>query len=259
MNKSCDCDLQKLGKKQANGPVSAYRDRRFKGSQEDYVQALHTSTTVYIGNLSFYTTEEQIYEVFHRTGEIKKIIMGLDKNTMTPCGFCFVQYYTREDTEDSVKYISGSILDDRPIRADFDWGFEEGRQWGRGRSGGQVRDEYRTDFDPGRGGYGKGVQEEISKIRYRELGSPEMGLPLSFQGRLGSGIQPVPFPGRQGGGGGGGGPQRRETGRKRGRDDAPVVSSEIVVKETTESETRPERNPRFRERGDDSDEEGGKV
>jgi len=29
-------------------------------------------------------------------------------------------------------------LDDRPIRVDFDWGFQEGRQWGRGRSGGQV-------------------------------------------------------------------------------------------------------------------------
>lgn len=37
-----------------------------------------------------------------------------------------------------MKYISGTILDDRPIRVDFDWGFQEGRQWGRGRSGGQV-------------------------------------------------------------------------------------------------------------------------
>ncbi|KMT11695.1 hypothetical protein BVRB_5g106320 [Beta vulgaris subsp. vulgaris] len=59
-----------------------------------------------------------------------------------------VRYYSREDTEDAVKYISGTIHDDRPIRVDFDWGFQEGRQWGRGRSGGQVRDEYRTDYDP---------------------------------------------------------------------------------------------------------------
>lgn len=50
----------------------------------------------------------------------------------------FIRYYSREDTEDAVKYISGTILDDRPIRVDFDWGFQEGRQWGRGRSGGQV-------------------------------------------------------------------------------------------------------------------------
>lgn len=50
----------------------------------------------------------------------------------------FCRYYSRDDAEDAVKYISGTILDDRPIRVDFDWGFQEGRQWGRGRSGGQV-------------------------------------------------------------------------------------------------------------------------
>ncbi|CAA6671525.1 unnamed protein product [Spirodela intermedia] len=148
--------------------LSAYRDRRFPGTQEEYDHALQTSTTLYIGNLSFYTTEEQVYELFSRAGEIKKIIMGLDKNTKTPCGFCFVLYYSRDDAEDAVKYISGTILDDRPIRVDFDWGFEEGRQWGRGRSGGQVRDEYRTDYDPDillRCGYGKLVQKELEAQR----------------------------------------------------------------------------------------------
>nr|XP_009774544.1 PREDICTED: nuclear cap-binding protein subunit 2-like [Nicotiana sylvestris] len=128
--------------------ISAYRDRRFSGTQEEFEDALLKSTTVYVGNMSFYTTEEQVYELFSRAGEIKKIVMGLDKNSKTPCGFCFVMFYSRDDTEDSVKYISGTILDDRPIRVDFDWGFQEGRQWGRGRSGGQVRDEYRTDYDP---------------------------------------------------------------------------------------------------------------
>lgn len=43
--------------------ISQYRDRRFEGNQEQFEQALRTSTTVYVGNLSFYTTEEQIYEV----------------------------------------------------------------------------------------------------------------------------------------------------------------------------------------------------
>ncbi|KAI3799505.1 hypothetical protein L1987_34804 [Smallanthus sonchifolius] len=147
--------------------ISAYRDRRFPGTQEEYENALQTSTTVYIGNMSFYTTEEQLYELFSRAGEIKKIVMGLDKNTKTPCGFCFVMYYSREDTEDAVKYISGTILDDRPIRVDFDWGFQDGRQWGRGRSGGQVRDEYRTDYDPDilLCGYGKLVQQELEEQR----------------------------------------------------------------------------------------------
>lgn len=75
---------------QEQAKLSAYRDRRFSGTQEEFDEALRTSSTVYIGNVSFYTTEEQIYELFSRAGEIKKIIMGLDKNTKTPCGFCFV-------------------------------------------------------------------------------------------------------------------------------------------------------------------------
>lgn len=63
------------------------------------------------------------------------------------------------------RYINGTRLDDRIIRTDWDAGFKEGRQFGRGKSGGQVRDEYRTDYDEGRGGYGKLVQ---SKIRRRD-------------------------------------------------------------------------------------------
>ena len=77
-------------------------------------------------------------QVFSRAGDVKRIIMGLDKHQMTPCGFAFVVYYTRQDAEDAVKYISGTIMDDRPVRVDFDWGFKDGRQYGRGRSGGQV-------------------------------------------------------------------------------------------------------------------------
>uniref|UniRef100_A0A7I4BAG9 Nuclear cap-binding protein subunit 2 n=1 Tax=Physcomitrium patens TaxID=3218 RepID=A0A7I4BAG9_PHYPA len=234
--------------------LSAYRDRRFLGSQDEFEHALRTSTTVYVGNLSFYTTEEQIYEVFSRTGELKKIIMGLDKNSKTPCGFCFVLFYTREDTEDAVKYISGTILDDRPIRVDFDWGFQEGRQWGRGRSGGQVRDEYRTDYDPDilNCCYGKLVQKEL-EVR-RQL--VEYDQPVGMGG--------VQYPNLGEGGGGnefrrgkdrhGNGGNRHREGRKRYRDeDAPPADG---VKRQ-DRELKVEKNPRFREKGDSDEEDGG--
>ena len=48
-----------------NPTISQYRDRRFVGGQEEFEECLRTSTTLYIGNLSFYTTEEQILEVWH--------------------------------------------------------------------------------------------------------------------------------------------------------------------------------------------------
>ena len=127
---------------------------------------MRQTTTLYVGNMSFYTTEEQIYELFGMCGEVKRVVMGLDKFKRTPCGFCFVEYYLREDGEAAMRYINGTRLDDRIIRTDFDAGFVEGRQYGRGKSGGQVRDEYRTDFDSGRGGYGKIVQQKLEVQDY---------------------------------------------------------------------------------------------
>lgn len=105
--------------------------------------------------------------------------MGLDRFNKTPCGFCFVEYYHHQDALDCLKYIGGTKLDERIIRTDLDPGFEEGRQFGyvaptttvsestvliwrcrRGKSGGQVRDEYREEYDPGRGGYGRAYDEQ---------------------------------------------------------------------------------------------------
>ena len=37
------------------------------------------------------------------------------------------------------------------------------RHFRRGKSGGQVRDEYRDEFDPGRGGYGRAIADERLK------------------------------------------------------------------------------------------------
>jgi hypothetical protein len=37
-----------------------------------------------------------------------------------------------------MKYVSGTKLDERIIRCDLDLGYKEGRQFGRGKSGGQV-------------------------------------------------------------------------------------------------------------------------
>ena len=65
-----------------------------------------------------------------------------------------LRYDEHHGAKACVDYLSGTKLDDRIIRTEIDSGFVEGRQYGRGSSGGQVRDETRTDYDPGRGGYG---------------------------------------------------------------------------------------------------------
>lgn len=44
-------------------PKSSYVDRQFRGTFEEYQQALAVSTTIYVGNLSFFTTEEYFLHV----------------------------------------------------------------------------------------------------------------------------------------------------------------------------------------------------
>ena len=137
---------------------------------------MQTTALLYVGNLSFHTTEEQgtpvdssrsvcralltcwflrhtVYEHFGRCGEIKRVIMGRNKLTQQQCGFCFVEYFNHDNAYDARRFLNATKLDDRVIRIDLDWGFTEGRQYGRGQSGGQVRDEYRPDYDPARGGW----------------------------------------------------------------------------------------------------------
>ena len=73
--------------------LSSYRDQHFKGTRTEQEKLLKLTTTLYVGNMSFYTTEEQLYELFGKCGDVKRIVMGLDKFKRTPCGFCFVEYY----------------------------------------------------------------------------------------------------------------------------------------------------------------------
>ncbi|KAI0273552.1 RNA-binding domain-containing protein [Gloeopeniophorella convolvens] len=170
---------------------SNYKDSQARVDRQRQNDMLSKSTTLYIGNLSFFTTEEQIYDIFSRCanpedgGGVKRIIMGLDRHTRTPCGFCFVEYYTHAEALASMRYISGTKLDERIIRCDLDLGYKEGRQFGRGKSGGQVRDEHRQDYDPGRGGWGAQAQRlEAERRRQVEerYADTEQGAPVAGGG-----------------------------------------------------------------------------
>ncbi|KAI5450724.1 nuclear cap binding complex subunit [Naganishia albida] len=191
---------------------SSYKDHHARESREEREARLANSTTLYVGNLSFYTTEAQIYELFSQCadptegGGIKRIIMGLDRNTKTPCGFAFVEYYLHSEALASMRYISGTKLDERVIRCDLDPGYIEGRQFGRGKSGGQVRDEYREEYDGGRGGWGHDVLRRQNQAEKRLQGHYDTY--ASEVGGLGMAGADVPT-----------GEGYERDNRKRGRDD----------------------------------------
>jgi len=216
-------------------PLTQYKDRLFKGSMEEYLDRLRSSATLYVGNVSFFTSEEQIWSLFAKCGVVKTVIMGLDKHKLTPCGFCFVEYHNRVDAERAVKYLNGTKLDDREVRIDFDWGFQDGRQFGRGKSGGQVRDEYRTNYDAGRGGYGVLIKNELENLNEEGVAGANEG-----DGFRGGGDHGPSSAANAAAGGGGGGAAAPKVGSKRGRDD-----------DSDEEMEEEKGNPRFR--GDDAD------
>src|SRR5271156_6056058 len=95
---------------------------------------VHSAAQItHLSDRSFYTTEEQIHELFsklarpesrdlratancRRCGEIKRLVMGLDRFQKTPCGFCFVEYFTHQQACDCMRFINGTKLDERVVR-----------------------------------------------------------------------------------------------------------------------------------------------
>lgn len=140
-----------------DGPSAYFINKASRGNEDAKrnLKKLVATRTLYVGNLSFYTTEEQIHELFTKAGRIARIVMGLDRIKGTPCGFCFVEYESHRDSLHAVRYLQDTVLDDREISIDLDSGFVEGRQYGRGYFGGQIQDQDRTNDDPCRGGWGQ--------------------------------------------------------------------------------------------------------
>jgi nuclear cap-binding protein subunit 2 len=152
---------------------------------------VNQSCTLWVGNLSFYTTEEQIEAVFGPVGRIVGIAMGLNSKDHTPCGFAFIQYETHAEAADAIQMLNKSRLDDRKITVQWDdqpivgssvdQAVLSQRLWGRGIDGGQVVDVVKQGFDPGRGGVGflrreaagvpKGVVED-ALVRYTWVPPP---------------------------------------------------------------------------------------
>ena len=55
------------------GPAKRYWDKTHYATFEDQLAALRQSTTVYIGNLSYYTSEQHVYEMARQVGPIKRV------------------------------------------------------------------------------------------------------------------------------------------------------------------------------------------
>uniref|UniRef100_A0A8C7US70 RRM domain-containing protein n=1 Tax=Oncorhynchus mykiss TaxID=8022 RepID=A0A8C7US70_ONCMY len=86
---------------------------------------------LFVGGLSFDTTEQSLAEAFSKYGNIAKCDVIMDRETGRPRGFGFVKYDNAEDAKDAMEGMNGQSLDGRTIRVN-----EAGQGGGRGGGGG---------------------------------------------------------------------------------------------------------------------------
>ena len=75
------------------------------------------ATRLYVGNLSWDTTEESLRLAFGQDGRtVKEVHIVSDRETGRPRGFAFVEMGSDSDAQGAVGALDGSVLDGRNIK-----------------------------------------------------------------------------------------------------------------------------------------------
>src|SRR5271165_2020664 len=70
---------------------------------------------LYVGNLSYNTTEDQIRTLFAQVGQVDSVSLITDRETGRAKGFGFVEMNTEEGSREGIKRFNGYMLDDRAL------------------------------------------------------------------------------------------------------------------------------------------------
>lgn len=92
---------------------------------------------IYVGNLSYSTTEEQLRQAFEGFGEVVSVNIITDRDSGRPRGFAFLEMSGQDEAEAAISALNGKELDGRTLKVN-----EARQRESRGGRGG------------GRGGYG---------------------------------------------------------------------------------------------------------
>ncbi len=90
-------------------------------------------TRLFVGNLSFQATEEDVWELFQHAGTLGSVRIVTDHFTGRSRGFGFVEMATREAAVEAIKMLNGRLFLDRHLVVD-----EARPQPQRGRGGPRV-------------------------------------------------------------------------------------------------------------------------
>ena len=94
-------------------------------------------TKLFVGNLSYDTTEEDLRSLFAQAGTVSSVALITERDTGRSKGFAFVEMGSREEANQAIHLFNGSLLGDRALKVDIARPREERPSQGYGnRSGG---------------------------------------------------------------------------------------------------------------------------
>ena len=103
---------------------------------------------VYVGGLSYSTTEDALRTLFAQAGTVKSVHVATDRDSGRPRGFAFVEMSTQGEMDKAIHMFNGHELDGRTLTVNQAKPREERRGGGGGYGGGGG--------GYGGGGYGGG-------------------------------------------------------------------------------------------------------
>src|SRR4029077_9637371 len=109
------------------------------------------STKLFVGNLSFDTTENDLQDAFAAYGTVTEANLMMDRMTNRPRGFAFITMSTAEEAEKAIAGLNGRDLGGRALTVNVAKPREERPRSGGGGGGGGGRRE----FGGGGGGGGR--------------------------------------------------------------------------------------------------------
>ena len=73
------------------------------------------NTKLFVGNLSFNTTENDLQDAFAAHGTVTEANRMMDRDTGRPRGFAFVTMATPEEAQKAIDALNGAALDGRNL------------------------------------------------------------------------------------------------------------------------------------------------
>ena len=82
---------------------------------DEAYEIITMNSKLYVGNLSFKTTEADLRDTFGQFGSVTEVYIASDRETGRPRGFAFVTFSTDTESKLAAEKMNGADLDGRPL------------------------------------------------------------------------------------------------------------------------------------------------